>query len=122
MWRVRLPEIAVTEQRYFTPEEVDKIIEAAEGQYKALFTLHYAIGGRFGELAGLHVEDIDFTNSIVYIRRSTFLHEEVTTKSKAGYREIDVDPAKLKIVKELIGDRQSGRVFESKNGLWWDRT
>jgi len=40
----------------------------------------------------------------------------VTTKAKAGFREIDVDPKMMKMVKDYLGDRQSGRVFESKNG------
>jgi integrase len=92
------------------------IIDAAEGQYKVLFALQFATGMRFGEAAGLHVEDLDFKESVIRIRRSTFVHQEVTTKTKAGFREIDVDPTMMKMVKDYLGDRQSGRVFESKNG------
>ena len=115
-WKVKLPEIVETEQRFFKPEEVQKIIDAAEGQYKSLFALQFATGMRFGELAGLHVEDLDFKESVIRIRRSTFRSQEVTTKSKAGYREVDVDPSIMAMVKEHLGDRQNGRVFESKNG------
>ena len=115
-WRVRLPEVPETEQRYFTPEEVGKIIGAAKGQYVSFFALQFATGMRFGEIAGLHVDDLDFTESVIHIRRSTYLSQEVTPKSKAGHREVDVDPEVLKLVKEHIGDRQVGRVFESKNG------
>jgi integrase len=71
---------------------------------------------RFGEIAGLHVEDLDFSELIVYIRRSTYLHEEVTPKSKAGHRKVDVDTKTMAIVKSYLGDRTSGRVFESRNG------
>ena len=35
-WTIRLPGIPEKEQRYFTPEEAKKIIDAAEGQYKPL--------------------------------------------------------------------------------------
>jgi integrase len=115
-WTIRLPEIPETEQRYFTPKETQQLIDAAEGQYKALFALQFATGMRFGEMAGLHVEDLDFSELIVYIRRSTFIHQEVSPKSKAGYREVDVDPGTMAIVKEYLGDRKSGRVFESRNG------
>ena len=114
--RVQLPSIPEEEQRFFTPEEVKKIIDAAEGQYRVLFALQFATGIRFGEAAGLHVEDLDFNESVIRIRRSTFVHQEVTTKTKAGFREIDVDPEMMKMVKDYLGDRQSGRVFESKNG------
>ena len=114
-WTIRLPEVRETEQRYFTPKEMEQLIEAAEGQYKALFALQFATGMRFGEMAGLHVEDLDFSELVVYIRRSTFKHEEVTPKSKAGHREVDVDAGTMAIVKEYLGERTSGRVFESRN-------
>jgi integrase len=99
-----------------TPKEMQLLIDAAEGQYKALFALQFATGMRFGEMAGLHVEDLDFSELIVYIRRSTFIHQEVTPKSKAGYREVDVDAGTMAIVKSYLGDRTSGRVFKSRNG------
>jgi integrase len=83
-WKVRLPRVPETEQRFFTPEEVAKIIDAAEGQYKSLFALQFATGMRFGELAGLHVEDLDFKESVIYIRRSTYKSQEVTPKVKPG--------------------------------------
>jgi len=63
-WAITLPAIVQKEQRYFTPEEMVKIIDAAEGQFKSLFALQYAAGMRFGEVAGLHVEDLDFDNSL----------------------------------------------------------
>src|ERR1700733_3838316 len=118
-WTIRLPEIPEipeTEQRYFTPKEMQQLIDAAEGQYKALFALQFATGMRFGQMAGLHVEDLDFSELIVYIRRSTFIHQEVSPKSKAGHREVDVDAGTMAIVKSYLGDRTSGRVFKSRNG------
>jgi len=115
-WEVRLPEIPETEQRYFTPEEVQKIVAAAKGPYKVLFALAFATGMRIGELLGLHVEDVDLTNSLVFVRRSTYRLQEVTPKSKAGYREIDVDCATIETVKQHIGSRTSGRLFQTKNG------
>jgi integrase len=95
---------------------MEQLIEAAEGQYKALFALQFATGMRFGEIAGLHVEDLDFSELVVYIRRSTFINEEMTSKTKAGHREVDVDAGTMAIVKSYLGDRTSGRVFESRNG------
>jgi integrase len=115
-WNVKLPEIPEVEQRFFTPEESRKIVDEAEGQYKPFFAIQFGTGMRFGEVAGLHVEDLNFEESVIYIRRSTFRHQEVSTKTKAGHREVDVDPETMKMVKEYLGDRQSGRVFESRNG------
>jgi integrase len=115
-WVIRLPGIPEKEQRYFTPEEAKQIIDAAPGQYKALFALQFATGMRFGEIAGLHVEDLDFKESVVFIRRSTYQHLEVTPKTQAGHRQVDVDPETMAIVKEHIGDRKDGRVFSSQKG------
>ena len=81
-----------------------------------MFKLHFAGGMRFGELAGLHVEDLDFTRSIVHIRRSTFRLIETEPKTDAGLRSVNVDPKVLAMVKEFLGDRQTGRIFQSRNG------
>jgi integrase len=50
---------------------VKKIVDKADDQYKPLFALQFAAGMRFGELAGLHVEDLDFEHAIIHIKRST---------------------------------------------------
>lgn len=36
-WGLSLPEIPVKEQRYFSPNEIRQIINAASGQWKVLF-------------------------------------------------------------------------------------
>jgi len=115
-WQITLPSIPKKEQRYFTLEEVMKIVDKAEGQYKPLFTLQFAAGMRFGELAGLHVEDLDFEHSLIHIRRSTFKSIETSPKTEAGYRNVDVHSETMTMLKEYLRDRQTGRVFESRNG------
>jgi integrase len=115
-WKLKLPSIPRKEQRYFKPEEVKKIIDKAEGHYKTVFALQFATGMRFGELAGLHVEDIDFENSIIHIRRSTFKLIDTTPKTDAGYRAVNVDSDTMAMLKLHLGNRQAGRVFQTRNG------
>src|SRR5271156_6765098 len=50
-WTIRLPEIPESEQRYFTPKETQELIEAAEGQYKALSPWQFATAIRLEGLA-----------------------------------------------------------------------
>jgi integrase len=71
---------------------------------------------RFGEVAGLHVEDLDFDNSVVHIRRSVYLHGETTPKTAAGYRDVDIHPDVMAMLKKHIGDRQTGLVFIGRRG------
>jgi integrase len=115
-WTIRLPGIPEKEQRYFTPEEAKKITDEADGQYKPLFAIQFATGMRFGELAGLHIDDLDFEQSMIRIRRSTYRLQEVTPKSQAGHRQIDVDPETMAMLRQHLGNRQTGRVFQTKNG------
>jgi integrase len=115
-WTIRLPKNPKKEQRWFTPEEMQKIIDAAWGQYKCLFQLAWATAMRSGELFGLKVEDLDLENAIVHIRRSAWQHLEVTPKTDAGHRDVDIDAATVEMLKEHLGDRKIGLVFPSKNG------
>ena len=111
------------EQRWFTPAEVKKIVDEAEGQYKTLFALQFATGMRISETCGLHVEDVDLTEAIVHVRRGTFRLIESTPKTDAGYRDVDIDQATVQMLKEHIGDRVTGLLFHTKNGTpWWEIT
>jgi integrase len=94
---------------------VKKSIDAAEGQYKPLFALQFATGMRFGEIAGLHVEDLDFEESVIRIRRSTYRLQKMTPKSQAGYRQIDVDPDTTSMLRKHLENRQTSRVFRTRN-------
>ncbi len=93
-----------------------KIVDKAEDQYKPLFALQFVAGIRFGELADLHVEDLDFKHSIIHIRRSTYRLREVTPKTDAGRRDVCVDPETMTMIREYLGSRQTGRLFQTKNG------
>jgi len=67
-------------------------------------------------VVGLHVEDLDFENSVVHIRRSVYKHQEIAPKTDAGYRDVNVDPSAMKIAKLYVGDKQTGRIFDSNKG------
>jgi integrase len=81
---------------------MQKLVHLAEGQHKALSALQFATGMRIGEMCGLQVEDLDFEDNLVHIRRSTFRHVGVTSKRKAGYREVDVDPATMSVIRSSL--------------------
>jgi integrase len=115
-WYPTLPTIPEDEQRWFTQDEVRRIVETAQGQYKVLFHLAAYSGLRSGELAGLHVEDLDFTRGVVHVRRSVWKGQEVSTKTKRGYRDVWIDSTTVAVLQQHLGGRTSGRVFPSGVG------
>src|SRR5260370_40766473 len=68
--------------RFFTVEEVGKIIAAAREPYKTMFWLLAMTGMRAGEMLGLQWADIDFEKGLLNIRRSAWYGRVQTTKNK----------------------------------------
>src|ERR1700677_1081027 len=115
-WYPNLPVIPEDEQRWFTQDEIKRLVEAAKGQYKVLFHLAGFSGLRAGELFGLHIEDLDSTRGVIHVRRSVWRGQEVTPKTRNGYRDVFIDSVTVRFLKEHLGERTSGRVFQSHNG------
>jgi integrase len=125
-WYPSLPDILDIEQRWFTQDEIRRIVaatgerkehasEITRGQYRPLFQLTAFSGLRSGEISGLHVEDINFVRGLVHVRRSVWRGVEVVTKGKKR-RDVFIDSTTMRMLKEYLGDRTTGRVFQSKNG------
>jgi integrase len=115
-WNLRFPEVPIKEQRYFSPDEMRLIIDAAPGQWKVLFATLAGTGMRCGEAFGLHVEDLDLINGRICIRRSVWEGEEVTVKTKQGYRAVTIDPILTGMLAAHLGTRKAGRVFQTRTG------
>jgi integrase len=101
---------------WFTQDEIRALVSAASGQCRVLFHLAGFSGLRAGELFALHVEDLNLNRGVVRVRRSVWRGIEVTTKTRKGYRDVLIDSVTVQMLKEHLGGRTSGRVFQSKNG------
>jgi len=115
-WTLVLPKPSDDEQRYFTQPEMLRIVEAARGKWRPFFALLGETGLRFGEAAGLHVEDLDFAGCRVHVRRSIYRHIEKATKSRAGVRVVDISPAVAQLLQTHLAGRTTGRVFMTRTG------
>ena len=104
-WKLNLPEIPYKEQRWFTQDEIRRIVEAAKGQYKILFYLLGVSGFRAGEAFALHVEDIRFDRGLIHCTRSTFKHIEGPVKTKAGFRDVPLDPQAIQQLRDYLNGR-----------------
>jgi integrase len=115
-WKLNLPEIPYKEQRWFTQDEIRRIVEAAKGQYKILYYLLGVSGLRSGEAFALHVEDVWFDRGLIHCTRSAFKHIEGPVKTKAGFRDVPLDPQAIQLLKDYLNGRTAGRVFQTSRG------
>jgi len=60
--------------RWYTAEEVQKIVEAAKGQDKVLFKLAAETGARAGELYALTVDDVLFAHNVIRINKRATIY------------------------------------------------
>ena len=105
-----------SKQRYFTEEQLKRIIEAARGQYHVLFAVLAGTGMRIGEAAGLYVEDVDIQSQVVHVRRSIWKGEDLAPKTENAIREVDIDETLTEMLRLFIGKRKAGRLFQSRTG------
>src|SRR5436190_842310 len=105
-----------SKQRYFTEEQLKRIIEAARGQYHVLFAVLAGTGMRIGEAAGLYVEDVDIQSQVVHVRRSIWKGEDLAPKTENAIREVDIDETLTQMLRLFIGKRKAGRLFQSRTG------
>lgn len=116
-WYAKLPTVSNLPPRWLTPEEIDRLVEAATGQYKIFFRLAGYSGMRCSELAALRYEDVDWERGVVTVRRSvTYGIERDRTKSPAGTRTVYLDPITLQMIREHLDGRRTGLLFQTRFG------
>jgi integrase len=115
-WYPDLPKLPDDEQRWFTQAEIRLIVDAATGQYKVLFHLAGYTGLRSGELVGLRVEDLKLEHGVIEVRRAVWNGIEGDTKTKSGKRNVFIDSATIRVLRDFLAGRQTGRLFQSRAG------
>jgi integrase len=114
-----LPEIKNQRQPVHSSEAMNAIVAASEGREQMLLVLLGAGGMRFAEALGIevgkHISDgfskLSIEQQVRKGRVQPFL------KTENGLREIDLHPVVAAMLKEFVGNRKSGFLFCSKNGL-----
>lgn len=53
---------------------------------------------------------------VIRVRRSVWRGREVSPKTRKGDREVWIDSATVRMLQAYLGDRTSGRVFQTRNG------
>src|SRR5207302_2630615 len=104
-WDWKLPRAPRPRQRYFTQAEIQRIVNATQGQSRVLFALLAGTGMRISEAAGLRVDDLDLINCVIYVRRGIVEGIEQSTKTENGERIIDIDPELADLLRQHLTGR-----------------
>jgi integrase/recombinase XerD len=84
---------------------------------KRLFATLAGTGLRVGEeVFGLHVEDLELQHARLRVRRGVRHGQEVSVKTKSGYRVVRIEPALVEMLRQQLGTRTAGRVFHTRTG------
>ena len=101
-WYPDLPALSNGEQRWFTREEIRRIVDAATGRYKVMFHPAEFAGLRSGELVGLRVEDLKLQDGVIEVRRAVWNGIEGDTKTKNGRRNVFIDSVTVQTICDFL--------------------
>jgi integrase len=107
------------EVRCFTPEEAQRLIDAAPQPWNLAFALMAYLGLRTGEALALTWAHVDFENAVLCVRQSTWYGRILTVKSKTSRRDLplpDVLAAMLADYRERWRPNEQGLLFANRKG------
>lgn len=124
--KVVLPHEAPTEREIYSLEEASRFLQSLDQapiMYKAFFTLALYGGFRRAELLGLEWTDLNFTEQIIHIRRtSLYLSDRGTftdtTKTESSTRSIKLPAAVFDVLRQLRASQAEQRL--SMGDRWQD--
>jgi len=123
---IGLPRVNPKNQRRptMTPKEMTALLDKAEGQYLMIYFFNLVTGMRISEAVAIEIEKhIEPDCSIIYVRQQR--EKDVNAlksdlKTEAGLRDIDLHPEAARILRNFIGSRKSGFLFQTANGTMLD--
>lgn len=111
-----LPEWDPPEQPMFSPEDMRRIIAAAEPPYDTVYWLLAQTGIRRGEVCGLDVGHVDLANRIIVVKRSRSGRHITDTKSRKP-RIFSISPRLAQRLESFVIGRNSDEpLFLSAEG------
>ena len=123
---IGLPRVNPKNQRRptMTPQEMTTLLDKAEGQYLMIYFLNLVTGMRISEVVAIELEKhIEPDCSIIYVRQQRAKDRNALKpdlKTEAGLRDIDLHPDAARILRNFIGTRKSGFLFQTANRTMLD--
>ncbi len=90
-------------------DEVHRFLDVVKPQYKNFFIVAFYTGMRFGEMAGLKWQNVDFRLGVIKVRETRVRGEEGRPKTKGSIRDIKMLPP----VVEALRDQRKATMGKS---------
>ena len=123
--KVKAPGVSKKEKQSYNRDELIEILDILKTEdslTEALYTIAICTGLRRGELVGLHIEDIDFDNNMISVKRAVVWDKknqrilEKDTKTKGSVREVPIPRFCTEAIIEYLKLRQRKILqFKRKN-------
>jgi integrase len=107
------------EARFFTPEEVRRILASTPEPYATAFEVAALTAMRPGELFGLKVTDLDFDRRLISIRRSARYSKLQAPKTNASARVVPMPErlaTRLRLYVHALQEDSVGLLFATRKG------
>ena len=120
---VVLPKRHRVSRRFFSVEEIQRILASADEPYRTFYWLAVETGMRAGELCGLRVSDFDLERGLVSVRQSVWRGKFQSPKSENAMRCFALSPRLLAHVADFLKRwkaNERGLLFATRNGTPWD--
>lgn len=113
--KVKAPGVSKKEKQSYNREELLNILEILQTEdqvTETIFTIAICTGLRRGEIAGIHLEDIDLNNNLISVKRAVVWDSqnkrilEKETKTKGSVRDVPIPLFCSEIIKEYLKLRE----------------
>ena len=99
--RSERPHPSRQERPVLNRDQIHRLLEAAQPQYRTLIATAIFTGLRQSELLGLHWRDIDFDNQVIHVRGALDRQQqEVPPKTENALRDVILMPALAKLLRQ----------------------
>jgi integrase len=116
---IDMPQVKKPEPPAFTGNIVTGIVAASKKKqhYHMLYVLCASGGLRLGEALGIDIKNISPDCSTIKICQKVWRHHiQDFLKTKNGKREIDLHSSVAAMLRDFVGERTSGLLFQTRNG------
>ena len=97
--KLRLPvEELQRPQRFFTPDESQRIIDASPEPWNICFALMAYLGLRTSEAVGVAWENLDLPAGVLRVKQSNWRGKLLTVKSKSSNRDLPLPPVLVEML------------------------